>query len=86
MALYLMTLYGDEKSETWFREAFKAAGKKLDMGKCCVRFKKLEDLPLDVIGKAVGRVTVKNYIARIETSLAERKPAKKAPSRVKQGK
>ena len=70
MALYLMTVYGDPATEKWFRRAWQAAGKKLDMGKACVRFKKLEDVPLEVIGQAIARVPVEKYIARIEKFLA----------------
>ena len=66
MALHLMTVYGDPATEKWFRNASAAAGKKLDMGKACVRFKKLEDVPLDVVGQIIARVPVKEYIARIE--------------------
>lgn len=66
LALYLMTVYGDPETERWFRQAWADAGKKLDMGKSCVRFKKLEDVPLDVIGQVIARVPVKEYIARVE--------------------
>jgi hypothetical protein len=62
MSLYLMTVYGQKETEAWFRREFAAAGKKLNMGKSCVRFKKLEDLPLDVIGKVIARVPVNQYI------------------------
>ncbi|MEO8701592.1 MAG: DUF1801 domain-containing protein [Kofleriaceae bacterium] len=61
-ALYLMSVYGDPATETWFKAAFKQAGKKLDMGKSCVRFKQLDDLPLAVIGEAIGRVSVAKLI------------------------
>jgi hypothetical protein len=73
MALHLMTVYGDPATEQWFRKAWAATGKKLDMGKACVRFKKLEDVPLDVIGQLIARVPVKAYIARIEKFLASPK-------------
>lgn len=63
-ALYLMSVYADRPTETWFRAAFKKAGKKLDMGKSCVRFKSLEDLPLDVIGEAIGKFSVEQLIAK----------------------
>ena len=72
MALYLMCCYGDKATDDWFRKAWAAAGKKLDMGKSCVRFKKLEDVSLEVIGQVIARVPVKNYIARIEQVLGER--------------
>jgi Domain of unknown function (DU1801) len=62
MSLYLMGAYGDAEQDSWFRRAYRASGKKLDMGKSCVRFKRLEDLPLDVIGQAVARTGVDAYI------------------------
>ena len=70
MALYLMCVYGDDATRDWFEKAYRASGKKLDMGKACVRFKRLEDLPLEVIGQAVARVPVEKYIARIQQVLA----------------
>jgi hypothetical protein len=68
MAVYLMCVYGDEEINQWFRGKFKAAGKKLDMGRSCVRFRKLEDLPLNVIGEAIARVPMENYIRHYEAS------------------
>ena len=68
MALYLMSIYGDKATEKWFRDRFKASGKKLDCGKSCVRFRKLEDLPLDVIGEAVARMPLNEYVRRYEAS------------------
>jgi hypothetical protein len=69
MSLYMMSAYGDTGEDAWLREQFKKAGKKLDMGKCCIRFKKLDDLPLDVIAQAFRRVTLKDYVARYERAL-----------------
>ena len=65
-ALYLTALYGDEDANDWFVKAFRAAGKKLDMGKSCVRFRRVEDLPLDVVAQAIARVTPERYIATYE--------------------
>lgn len=62
MAIYLMGVYGDGPLAEWFRTAYLATGKRLDMGKSCVRFKRLEDLPLDVIGQTIARVTPQAYI------------------------
>jgi hypothetical protein len=76
MVLYLMTVYGDHETERWFRTAFHAAGKKLDMGKACVRFKTVDDLPLDVIGQVIARVPVRAYLARVEQLLSARKRAR----------
>ena len=77
MAIYLMSVYGDAETEAWFRKAWKASGKKLDMGKCCVRFKKLEDLPLDVIGQVIARTPVKALLARVEAVVGQRKSKRK---------
>lgn len=66
MAVYMMNIYMDKETENWFVKAYKATGKKLDIGKSCIRFKKLDDLALEVIGQAVGRKSVKEYIALYE--------------------
>lgn len=70
MAVYLMSAYGEGSEEKFIREGFAKAGKKLDMGKCCIRFKKVEDLALDVIGQAIRRTPAKKYIAAYERNLA----------------
>jgi hypothetical protein len=79
MSLHLMSVYGgwgggDGASQhaRWFREEWAKTGKKMDMGKACIRFKKAEDLPLDLIGKAVKRTPAKKYIDFVEASLAAR--------------
>ena len=70
MSLYLMGVYGDPKLKAWFERAYREAGKKLDMGKSCVRFKKLEDVPLDVIGQTIAQVDVERFIATYEAARA----------------
>ncbi|MEM9066030.1 MAG: DUF1801 domain-containing protein [Planctomycetota bacterium] len=72
MALYMFCLYTDEGELARFVEEWKATGKKLDMGKSCVRFKTLEDVPLQVIGRAIKRIPVKKFIASYEAGLGER--------------
>lgn len=67
-SLYLMCAYTDSKAEKALKEGFAKAGKKLDMGKSCVRFKSLDDLPLDVIGAAVASHTPEDMIAIYEAS------------------
>ena len=67
MSLYLMCVYGSPEHEQWFRKEWAKTGRKLDMGKSCIRFKKLEDLPLAVIGKTIARVPVKDYIGYYES-------------------
>jgi hypothetical protein len=77
MSLYLMSVYcgcvGDNagnRHAQWFREAWARTGKKLDMGKACIRFKKVEDLPLEVIGEAIRRVPASVYVEFCEASQA----------------
>ncbi|MEP2024522.1 MAG: DUF1801 domain-containing protein [Reichenbachiella sp.] len=62
MAVYLSGIYCDESLREKFELDYKASGKKMDMGKCCVRFKKLENLPLDVIGWAIGAVDMETFV------------------------
>jgi len=81
MAVYLMCNYGEPRNEKWFREAWAKTGKKLDMGKSCVRFKKLEDVALEVIGEAIRRSPAKEYIAHYESVI--RPPEKKKPAAAK---
>ncbi|HEY8199670.1 MAG TPA: DUF1801 domain-containing protein [Candidatus Limnocylindrales bacterium] len=66
MSLYLNTVYGDPETDLWFRERYAASGKKLDMGKSCVRFRKLDDLPLDLVAETIARTPVDRYIERYE--------------------
>lgn len=70
MALYLMCLYPDSELLQWFEAEWKKAGKKLDMGKSCVRFKRADDLALDVVAALLKRVTVEAYVANYEATLA----------------
>jgi hypothetical protein len=67
-SLYLMCAYGNAKQRAELEQAFKTAGKKLDMGKACVRFKNAEDLPLPAIGKLIAAVPPAKYIASYEAS------------------
>jgi len=81
MSLYLMSVYGHGGHRSWFEEAFRASGKKLDMGKSCVRFKSIADLPLDVVGQAIGKVGVEPFLATYEenrASLASKAPQGRA--------
>ena len=86
MSLYLMGLYcgctpGDQGVEQaisnrkWFEAAWKKTGKKLDAGKACVRFKRVEDLALDVLAEAIRRWPVQKYLAVYEAALASNKVA-----------
>ena len=64
MSLYLNSVYGDRQTEAWFRHRWAETDKKLDMGKSCVRFRRLEDLPLDLIGETIARVDLDDFLRR----------------------
>jgi hypothetical protein len=77
MSFYGMGIYVDEAQARWFVDEWKKTGKKLDMGKSCVRFKKLDDVPLEVVGKAIKRMPVKKYIELYEKQLKANSGGKK---------
>ena len=77
MALYLMSAYGNAEQEKFLAERFRKAGKKLDMGKSCLRFRKLEDLELDAIATIVASTTPEELIAKHEAVHGAKKRAKK---------
>lgn len=80
MSLHLMSVvFSDDHEGKWFRDAWRQAGKKLDMGKGCVRFRKLEDVPLDVLGEAFRRMPAKKYIGIYTQALASRGAAPAKP-------
>lgn len=62
MAVYLTGVYADDDSRDRFTTAYKETGKRLDMGKSCVRFRKLDDLPLELIGEAIAEFSVDEFI------------------------
>jgi hypothetical protein len=66
MALYLNNVYGDPATERRFRERYAATGKKLNMGKSCVRFTRLDALPLEVIGQTIAETDVDMYLERYQ--------------------
>ena len=73
MAVYLNNVYGDPATLEWFTAAYAASGKRLDMGKSCVRFKRLADLPLDVIGETIARTSLDDFIAFYESARSKAK-------------
>ncbi len=62
MAVYLSSVFAADDIRDWFVEEYTATGKKLDMGKSCVRFKKLDDLPVELIGEVIARTSVEDFI------------------------
>src|SRR5438132_4988330 len=70
MVLHFLCFYGHPTLSTWFTSEYKKSGKKLDMGKGCVRFKSLEDLALDVLGRTVARVSAEEHMANYQAARA----------------
>ena len=72
--LYHMGFYADPKLLKWFQEAHaKASAKKLDMGKSCIRYKKAEDIPYDLIGELASKITVDEWIKMYESAFNRKK-------------
>ena len=72
-ALYLSCAYQDAALLEKLKEGFRTAGKKLDMGKSCLRFRTLEDLPLDVIEQVVGYIPPERFIEIYESARQQAK-------------
>jgi hypothetical protein len=92
MSLYLMGLYcgcvegvSDTALVRWFQDAWKKSGKKLDMGKSCIRFKRVDDLALDVLREAIRRIPARTYIELYETSLTATSSRTRTPRRRSSG-
>jgi hypothetical protein len=77
MSLYLMCIYGSAKEKAWFEKEWAKSGKKkLNMGKSCVRFKDVDDVPLDLITKAVSRISLDKFLAAYEKLIPANKRKK----------
>jgi len=70
MAVYLTAIYMDDASREEFERDYAATGKRMDLGKSCVRFRRLDDLPLDLIGRAIARMPVAEFVARVKEAHA----------------
>jgi hypothetical protein len=68
ISVYLNGIYSDPAILEWFLAEYAKMGRKPNMGKSCVRFKKLADVPLELIGQTIARVSVDDYIERYEQS------------------
>ncbi len=67
-ALYLTAAYADPAQAEALRAGFARAGKRLDMGKSCVRFRRVEELALDAVGAAIASTPPEAFIAQYEAS------------------
>jgi len=74
IAVYHMGIYSDEKLLNWFVEEFPKHSKaKLDMGKSCIRFKKMDQIPYELLGELLSKMTVNQWIERYDSILAKGK-------------
>jgi hypothetical protein len=71
LSLYCMSMYEDGGDLSWFQKEWKKTGKKLDMGKCCIRFKRADDLALGLIGEAIKRMPVERWIEFYESEIRD---------------
>ena len=67
-SLYLMSVYGDPAKKRQLEQGFAHAGKKFDMGKACIRFRALDELPLDTVADIIASTPVDTYVAVYERS------------------
>jgi uncharacterized protein YdhG (YjbR/CyaY superfamily) len=73
MAVYLNSIYTSDEEASSFEAQYRATGKRYDVGKSCVRFRRIEDLPLDLIGRTIAATSVDDYIAKYEESRSARR-------------
>ena len=69
LSLYLMCLYSEGTDLKWFSEEWAKSGHKLDMGRCCVRFRRIEQVPLVVVAALLRRVTANAYVEHYEANI-----------------
>ena len=67
-SLYLTPVYQDNKKREWLEKQYKKADKKINIGKSCIRFKNMEEIPIDAIAKIIRKVSVEEFIAIYEKS------------------
>ena len=77
MAVYLSGIYISEEKKQWFEKAYRGTGKRYDVGKSCVRFRKLEDLPLELIGKAIADLPMDRFVELVRQIRSDANPRKK---------
>ena len=68
MAVYLTGIYTSDESREAFETAYRSTGKRFDVGKSCVRFRTLDDLPLDLIGESIASMAPKELIRITEAA------------------
>lgn len=79
IGVYLFCLYVNEEHMALFREAYAQTGKRLDMGKSCLRFKKLEDFALEVVVESIAKVSVDEFVAHYASHFPPKEKKTKKP-------
>ncbi len=74
IAIYHMGIYADKHLYNWFTDSYnKLVEQKLDMGKSCIRFKRMEQIPFELIGELAQKMSVDDWIQRYEESFVSKK-------------
>ena len=81
IAMHHMGVYANKSLLEWFVAAYEKLPTKLDMGKGCIRFKKIEEIPFDLIGELAKKIDVQAWIEMIETNTAKAAETRKASSK-----
>lgn len=68
MSLYLNNVYGDKDIYGWFIKRYQSTGKRMDIGKSCIRFKRIDDLPLGLVAETIAKTPVEEFIRLYEKS------------------
>ena len=77
LSLYLSGIYMLENDRNSFEEAYRKTGKRYDVGKSCVRFRKLEDLPMDLIDKTIAAIPMHDFVDQVKKIHSARKSSQK---------
>lgn len=73
MSVYLTSIYMEDADRQAFEDAYRQTGKRYDVGKSCVRFRKLDDLPLELIGQSIASCPMSEFIRRVREAQSVRK-------------
>ena len=77
MSVYLTGIYMEDNAREEFESAYRETGKRYDVGKSCVRFRKLDDLPLELIGESIAMMPMPEFIEKVKEAFSARKKARK---------
>lgn len=81
ISLYLNSVYGNRDTEGWFQQRYAQSGKKLNMGKSCLRFRQLDELPLELIGETFARTDLAAFLRHYEAARGSSRATRAAGAR-----